>query len=82
VYSFGEWGWVIGSKQEDKSKLKERLLNMNFEDLEVEWITNESMNLMTSFGRDLIKIDSVEVNTIRNPVLYKYYLDGTWAKFL
>ncbi|KAA1248028.1 polyamine aminopropyltransferase [Aquimarina sp. RZ0] len=82
VYSFGEWGWVIGSKQETKNKLKERLLNMNFDDLDVEWITNESMNLMTSFGRDLIKIDSVEVNTVRNPVLYKYYLDGTWAKFL
>jgi spermidine synthase len=37
---------------------------------------------MTSFGKDLVKIDSVEVNTVRNPVLYKYYLDGTWAKFL
>ncbi|MEW7292471.1 polyamine aminopropyltransferase [Aquimarina sp. 2304DJ70-9] len=82
VYSFGEWGWVIGSKHESKSELKERLLDMTFDDIEVEWITNESMNLMTSFGKDLIKIDSIEVNTIRNPVLYKYYLDGTWAKFL
>lgn len=82
VYSFGEWGWVIGSKQESRSKLKERLLDLQFDDLKVEWITNESMHLMTSFGKDLIKIDSVEVNTVRNPVLYKYYLDGTWAKFL
>lgn len=82
VYSFGEWGWVIGSKHESKEDIKKRLLEMTFEDIEARWITNESMNLMTSFGKDLVKIDSVEVNTVRNPVLYKYYLDGTWAKFL
>ena len=55
---------------------------MDFQDLDVQWITNESMNLMTSFGKDLKNADSVEVNTIHNPVLYRYYLDGTWAKFL
>ncbi|WP_233194574.1 polyamine aminopropyltransferase [Aquimarina sp. I32.4] len=82
VYSFGEWGWVIGSKYESKKEIKNRLLEMTFEDIEARWITNESMNLMTSFGKDLVKIDSVEVNTVRNPVLYKYYLGGTWAKFL
>jgi len=82
VYSFGEWGWVIGSKHLDKTTMKSNLLEMDFQDLDVQWITNESMNLMTSFGKDLRNADSVEVNTIHNPVLYRYYLDGTWAKFL
>jgi spermidine synthase len=82
VYSFGEWGWVIGSKQRTSTDIKKFLLETTYDDLEVEWITKESMNLMTSFGKDLVKADSVEVNTIHNPVLYRYYLDGTWVKFL
>lgn len=82
VYSFGEWGWVIGSKHLDKKTMKSNLLEMDFEDLDVQWITNESMSLMTSFGKDLRNADSVEVNTIHSPVVYRYYLDGTWAKFL
>jgi len=82
VYSFGEWGWVIGSKFQDKEKMKQHLLKSNYQDLDVQWITNESINLMTSFGKDLIKADDIEVNTIHNPVLYRYYLDGTWARYL
>jgi spermidine synthase len=82
VYSFGEWGWVIGSKHLDRATMKSNLLEMDFQDLDVQWITNESMKLMTSFGKDLRNTDSVEVNTIHSPVLYRYYLDGTWAKFL
>lgn len=82
VYSFGEWGWVIGSKHLDRNAIKKELLEKDFKNIEVRWITNESMQLMTSFGRDLVEADSVEVNTVHNPVLYKYYLDGTWAKFL
>lgn len=82
VYSFGEWGWIIGSKNTNSAQLKTKLLEMNYDGLDVKWITNESMQLMTSFGRDLVNADSVEVNTIHNPVLYRYYLDGTWAKFL
>ncbi|MBL4710584.1 MAG: fused MFS/spermidine synthase, partial [Flavobacteriales bacterium] len=82
VYSFGEWGWIIGSKHLSSDELKTKLLEKEFNDINVRWITNESMNLMTSFGKDLVNADSVEVNTIHNPVLYKYYLDGTWARYL
>jgi spermidine synthase len=82
VYSFGEWGWIIGSKQMSSEVMKKSLLEKNFDTLDVRWINKEAMQLMTSFGRDLVNADSVEVNTIHNPVLYKYYLDGTWAKFL
>ncbi len=82
VYSFGEWGWIIGSKYQNSESMKTHLLELDFKDLDVQWITNESIHLMTSFGKDLIKADNVEVNTIHNPVLYRYYLDGTWARYL
>jgi spermidine synthase len=51
-------------------------------DIPVQWINQESMQLMTSFGKDLFISDTIEVNTVHNPVLYRYYLDGNWAKFL
>ncbi len=83
VYSFGEWGWVIGSKKLSTEDMKSVLTNATFrDDIEVQWINQESMQLMTSFGKELFVKDSVEVNTIQNPVLYRYYLDGAWAKYL
>ena len=82
VYSFGEWGWVIGSKTLTGNEIKEELKATSFEDVQTQWITPEAIQLMVSFGKDLRNSDSVEVNTIHNPVLYRYYLDGTWARYL
>jgi spermidine synthase len=83
VYSFGEWGWIIGSKQLSSSDMKNILTKSPFRtDIPVQWINQESMQLMTSFGKDLFISDTIEVNTVHNPVLYRYYLDGNWAKFL
>ncbi|MBL4652004.1 MAG: polyamine aminopropyltransferase [Flavobacteriales bacterium] len=82
VYSFGEWGWVIGSKTLTSDEIKAELQATSFDDIETQWMTPESIILMTSFGKDLQDADSVEVNTIQNPVLYRYYLDGVWARYM
>ncbi|MEK6481862.1 polyamine aminopropyltransferase [Catalinimonas sp. 4WD22] len=81
VVTLGEWGWVIGVKTEQSSlNLKEKLQQLSFTDIETAWLNQEAMQLMTSFGKNffLSENDSVEVNTVHNPVLYKYYLDGNW----
>jgi spermidine synthase len=38
------------------------------------------MTLLTSFGKDISKEagDSISINTIHNPVLFKYYMNGDW----
>jgi len=82
VYSFGEWGWVIGSKTLKTEQIKNELRQMTFDNIKTRWITPESIMLMTSFGRDLFDADSVEINTIHNPVLYRYYLDGVWTRYM
>jgi len=35
---------------------------------------------MTSFGKKIFpgELDSVRVNKIHDPVLYRYYLEGIW----
>ncbi len=83
IYTFGEWGWVIGMKEPPSSAIKTKLQSLDFEGIDVRWINKESMLMMTSFGGDLVPVDTValEINTIHNPVLYRYYAQGNWSYY-
>lgn len=83
IYTFGEWGWIIGMKRPSSSAIKKQLQTLTFEDVDVRWINQESMLMMTSFGGDLVKInrEDLEINTIHNPVLYRYYAEGNWSYY-
>ncbi|MFP4093055.1 MAG: polyamine aminopropyltransferase [Cyclobacteriaceae bacterium] len=80
VLTMGEWGWVIGTKSETLLPLKAKLRDQTFEHVETQWLNHEAMQLITSFGKDFFMPSSEEVriNTIHDPVLYRYYLDGNW----
>lgn len=82
ILTLGEWGWTLGSKKLPKSELLARLRSLRFEKIKTKWINAEAMHLITSFGKSEFflnqGIDRVEVNTIHNPVLYRYYLKGNW----
>lgn len=79
VITLGEWGWCLGVKQTVNGKLKKQLQNLEFA-VPTRWINKEAMTLITSFGKDFYpwEKDTVYVNRIHNPVLYKYYLKGNW----
>lgn len=78
VYTFGEWGWVIGTKSIAKDRIKSLLWSKDLEGLDLKWLTPEGVQMMSSFGKDIVvdPIDSLEVNTVHNPVLYQYYQRG------
>jgi spermidine synthase len=81
VLSMGEWGWILGTKNTNinSTQLKEKLQNIEFKNIQTNWINNEAMQLITSFGKEFFNTtDSIKVNKVHNPVLYKYYLDGNW----
>lgn len=80
VLTMGEWGWVLGSKSIPEKDLKAAAQNLKFDNIKLRWLNNEAMKLVTSFGKDIfsINVDSLQVNSIHNPVLYRYYLDGNW----
>ncbi|MBO0591236.1 polyamine aminopropyltransferase [Cellulophaga sp. E16_2] len=81
VISMGEWGWVLGTKNTTitSEQLKQKIQNIQFKNVQTNWINNEAMQLITSFGKDFFELnDSIEVNKVHNPVLYQYYLDGNW----
>jgi spermidine synthase len=78
VITLGEWGWSLGVKQAN-GDVKQQLRKLEFE-VPTKWINNEAMALITSFGKDYYPWDkdTVLVNRIHEPVLYKYYLKGNW----
>ncbi len=78
VLSLGEWGWVIGAKgltEDLKTKLQQGQI-----EVETQWMNDESLVLISSFGKDVFPTthDEVRVNRLHDPVLYKYYLGGRW----
>ena len=80
VITLGEWGWILGAKNLQKPQFKEALRELDFQQINTKWINREAMTLMTSFGKffTIDPSDSIEVNTIHNPVLFNYYLKGEW----
>ncbi|MCU4173679.1 polyamine aminopropyltransferase [Carboxylicivirga sp. N1Y90] len=80
VLTLGEWGWSLGIKTEREIDLKKQLQSLTYDGISTQWINHEAMQLITSFGKDFFPgaSDSVRVNRIHDPVLYKYYLKGNW----
>ena len=78
VLSLGEWGWVIGAKSMDKALLLSAAKKLTFKHLDTRWINNEAMQLLVSFGKPYVTPDSIAINTIKNPVIHRYYKSGTW----
>ncbi|MEL7002957.1 MAG: spermidine synthase, partial [Bacteroidota bacterium] len=80
VVTLGEWGWVMGAKEIEKNQLKTAVRNIDMTDIPTVWLNRNAMSLITSFGKQVFRFkeDSVEINKIHNPVLYKYYLNGRW----
>lgn len=85
ILTFGEWGWIMGVKKDwmTEERLKTTLRKLDFEDIPTEWLNDEAMLGLTSFGKQdndffLDSNQKIEVNTMQNQVLYRYYLRGRW----
>jgi len=75
VLTLGEWSWVIAKKN---PILKKDILNINVTKLNLKWFNNESLSLISSFGKPLVDTTNIKINTIFSPVLYTYYKKGNW----
>ncbi|MBF0227108.1 MAG: polyamine aminopropyltransferase [Desulfobacterales bacterium] len=86
IPTMGEWGWIIGIKSNDMDEfsLKKRLLDTDFSDLDIKFLSNDSIISMAYFGKGIIDeeiIADIKNNTDINPVLYYYYLSGSWGSY-
>ncbi len=83
ILSMGQWGWIIGLKQNSKNKesLKFELKSLTFDGIETNWLNQSAMQHMLSTGKESFFINpktEIRVNTIHDPVLYNYFLKGNW----
>ncbi len=78
VLSLGEWAWTIGAKAGVGTDLEGDLKRLDFEDIQTQWLNNEAMQMMLSFGKAYFTSGNVSVNTIKNPVIHKYYIQGNY----
>lgn len=80
VITLGQWGWILGAKSIPPQELKSKLQQLDFKDVETQWINKEAMLHITSFGKDIYfeNQELPEINRVHEPVLYRYYLNGNW----
>ncbi len=79
VLTLGEWGWSIGSKQESSEMLKDKARKLAFEEIGTRWLNQEAMQMMMSFGKPYVIADTIEINSLKKPVIHRYYSEGTWS---
>jgi spermidine synthase len=78
VLTLGEWAWTIGSKMSSESDLRTALQQLNFDQVETAWLNSEAMNMMLSFGKPYVVSGQPRINTIKDPVIYRYYIQGNY----
>ena len=75
VLTLGEWGWILGKKT---PIYKEDLQKIDLENLQLKWLTKETLSGIASFGKPLADTTGIKINTIFEPTLYLYYKQGNW----
>jgi spermidine synthase len=81
ILTMGHWGWQLGVKPKTTRQIIiQKLRAADFDSLNTSWINNEAIGHITSFGKDFYRIntDSIKINKIHDPVLYKYFLKASW----
>ncbi len=81
ILTMGHWGWQLGTKQNhSQNSIIAHLKSIDFSDVNTEWLNNEAIHHITSFGKDFFtsQTDSIRINKVHDPVLYKYFLKASW----
>lgn len=80
VPSFGDWGWYIawqGGVTPDQ--MNNRISSIDeFQVEELSYLTPSVLKSSLSFGKNTLKTDKEDINTLLNPVLLSYYINKGW----
>ncbi len=89
VPTLGEWGWVLGLRtgrgagEGDAAgaadRVRSRLAELDFADLETRFLNPDAMLSMLHFGKGTLDdIDEVDVSEESNLAVFYYYRDSDW----
>ncbi len=57
--------------------LKRNLQNLKIPSIETRWLNEDALKMITLSGKVVGDTSNIEINTIHNPVLFKYYIIGS-----
>ncbi|MEM7107072.1 MAG: hypothetical protein AAF519_02515 [Bacteroidota bacterium] len=77
VLTLGEWGWIIGFKDVNRSEINTRIENTEFDQIETKWLNKEAVRMMLAFGKPFEAPDTI-VNSLKEPIVQQFYTTGTW----
>jgi len=81
IPSMGQWGWNLGVKQQvmNPEAVREKLLRLDFKNVETRFLNQDAMIAMTHFGKGLFEREAaIEPNTEFNHKIMEYYRKGSW----
>ena len=86
IPTMGEWGWVLAVRSSGMTEplLKKQMLDKDFADIPSRFLNKDAMISMVHFGKGVLDnhaFEDIQVNTESNPVLYRYYLAGSWGMY-
>jgi spermidine synthase len=79
VPSFGDWGWILGWKKRalTEGALRKRIASMDIKP-GTRYITPEVFRSAMVFGKERLKSENREINTLMHPVLLDLYTREGW----
>lgn len=75
IPSLGEWGWIIGLKDNPK-KVKTIIQEMDFSDIQTTWLDKNALNILFSFGKTTVTVEDIGINSLKNPITHRLYKEG------
>jgi len=81
ILTMGQWGWIVASENLTNQRLKTTLDSTNFDALNLRWLNNKGGQKLSLFGKPMSDTSGIEINTMFNPVLYRYYRSGNWELY-
>ena len=82
IPTLGQWGWILAVDNAliTADNLKKMACHLTFDTIDTRFINQEAMISMVHFGKGVFDIkEDIRINTSRQPVLYRYYHQGTWG---
>ncbi|MCI5051495.1 MAG: polyamine aminopropyltransferase [Candidatus Pacebacteria bacterium] len=77
VPSFGEWGWVMAWNDERSVNDIKNSFSDNL-DIDTTHLSSDLFLASTVFGKDWHESEFDDINSLMNPVLFRYYYDLGW----
>ena len=86
IPTMGEWGWVLAVQADtlSETELLTVATRIQFADIPTRFLNQDGMVSMTHFGKGIFDTgdyETIQINREQSPVLYQYYMAGSWGMY-